>query len=275
MQHSGLNETPDLGLSISAIFKAENPYLLEWIEFHRLMGVGHFYLYDNDGGDEAKSLLKPYVDRGIVTRHDWLQYDDTRHDGPTPYKTRNKAHFAFAHAAVHYWDRQDWLMKIDIDEFLVPTDGSADLANAIGRLDRGRIKGVKIPRITFGDCGHVSRPEGLVIEAYTKREAEASDHKDLGNCRFFDSNRFCNSSHKWSYKWWKPGRLMKQDAVEGMRVNHYYTKSREEYFYRQNTSRGRPISEEGFLAKTAGRNDVEDTDILRFVPAVKQALAAG
>lgn len=34
-------------LPICAIFKEEAPYLPEWIEFHRLMGVERFFLYDN------------------------------------------------------------------------------------------------------------------------------------------------------------------------------------------------------------------------------------
>lgn len=43
-------------LSIGAIFKDEAPYLAEWIEFHRLVGVEHFFLYDNLSTDE-KSML--------------------------------------------------------------------------------------------------------------------------------------------------------------------------------------------------------------------------
>jgi hypothetical protein len=38
-------------LSICAIFKDEAPYLQEWIEFHRLLGVEKFYLYNNNSRD--------------------------------------------------------------------------------------------------------------------------------------------------------------------------------------------------------------------------------
>ena len=31
-------------LAIAAIFKHENAYLREWIEFHRLVGFDHFFL---------------------------------------------------------------------------------------------------------------------------------------------------------------------------------------------------------------------------------------
>ena len=33
-------------LSICAVYRDEGPYLREWIEFHRLVGVERFYLYD-------------------------------------------------------------------------------------------------------------------------------------------------------------------------------------------------------------------------------------
>ncbi len=58
-------------LSICAIFKNEAAYLGEWIEFHRLAGVEHFYLYNNLSDDNYFSVLKYYIDKGTVTLRDW------------------------------------------------------------------------------------------------------------------------------------------------------------------------------------------------------------
>ena len=33
--------------SICAIFRDEGTYLKEWIEYHRIIGIDHFYLYNN------------------------------------------------------------------------------------------------------------------------------------------------------------------------------------------------------------------------------------
>jgi len=260
------------GIVIAAIFKNENAYLREWIEFHLLVGISHFYLYDNDGGDEAKQLLEPYVDQGLVTRTDWTHLDGTKHDRPTPLNQRDKNHMAFAHAAWNFRDRYDWIMKIDIDEFLVPLGGDS-IPDGVAQYDRSKIKGIRIPRINFGDSGHEKQPEGLVIEAYSKREAKYSDHKDLGNSRFISSNEHKNSAHSWGYRWFSGGRLVRESKVTQMRVHHYYTKSLEEYMGRQNTMQSRPLSVEGFREKNAGRNDVEDDSIVRFAPAIKAALA--
>ena len=54
-------------VSIGAIFKNEALYLKEWIEFHRIVGVEHFYLYNNNSDDNYREVLEPYIKRNIVT----------------------------------------------------------------------------------------------------------------------------------------------------------------------------------------------------------------
>ncbi len=58
-------------LTISAIMKNEGPYLKEWLEFHLMTGVEHFYLYDNSSDDETVKILDDYIKRGIVSYHLW------------------------------------------------------------------------------------------------------------------------------------------------------------------------------------------------------------
>ena len=44
-----------------AIFRDEAPYLAEWIAFHRLVGVEHFFLYDNGSTDDPRAVLDPLI----------------------------------------------------------------------------------------------------------------------------------------------------------------------------------------------------------------------
>lgn len=53
-------------LSIMAIVKNEK-YIQEWIEYHLLVGVQHFYIYDNESTDGLKDRIQKYIDDGIVT----------------------------------------------------------------------------------------------------------------------------------------------------------------------------------------------------------------
>ncbi len=53
-------------LAVVAILKNEGPYLKEWLDYHLLAGVKHFYLYDNESPDNQAEVAKPYVEAGLV-----------------------------------------------------------------------------------------------------------------------------------------------------------------------------------------------------------------
>lgn len=249
-------------------FKNENSYLAEWLNYHILAGVEHFYLYDQDGGEVARNILEPYEKAGLVTRHPWTHYDGTRYDGPTRSYQINKNHLAFGHCARTYRTAAAWMMKIDVDEFLYPPRGDDSLLPFLQSLDYRKIKGLQIGRFNFGDNGHKTKPAGLVVESYLHREAVPSNHKDLANCEFLSGNRFCASAHWWHYRLLKPGMMLKLEDPDGLRINHYYTKSLEEYQSRQNVSRGRKCDEAHFLQRNRGCNDIEDKGMLRFVRGI-------
>ena len=67
-------------LALCAIFQNDAPFLQEWIEFHKLQGVEHFYLYNNRSQDEFKEVLAPYVESGEVTLVEWpFTYPENDH----------------------------------------------------------------------------------------------------------------------------------------------------------------------------------------------------
>lgn len=92
-------------VSILAIFKNEANYLKEWIEYHRIVGVDHFYLYNNNSEDCYLDVLEPYVKQGIVTLNDWQ---------------KNQAQMeCYANGIENFRDETEWIAIIDIDEFIV------------------------------------------------------------------------------------------------------------------------------------------------------------
>lgn len=54
-------------LAVAAILKNEGHYLKEWLDYHLLAGVDHFYLYDNDSTDNYAEIIAPYVEADLVT----------------------------------------------------------------------------------------------------------------------------------------------------------------------------------------------------------------
>jgi hypothetical protein len=253
--------------------KHESLYLREWLEYHLLVGVEHFFLYDMDEGYGHSEILAPYEAAGVVTRVPWSHYEGTRLDRPRKPFHSNKSSLAHRHFATHFRRRVCWAQKIDGDEFLYPLEGD-DVIGPLRAFDPKRVRGIRVPRFNFGDNKHDRRPSGLVIENYVKREATRSSQKEMGNAECMSDNRFQRGSHGWSYKLYKLRALVPPEQVETLRINHYFTKSFEEFQLRQNDHHTRRGTREQFEDRNGKRNDVEDDGMLRFVPAIKSALGS-
>ena len=55
-------------LAIVVIVKNEETYIREWLEYHRLVGISHVYLYDNGSTDKTSAYVRPYEKDGFVTK---------------------------------------------------------------------------------------------------------------------------------------------------------------------------------------------------------------
>ena len=166
----------DYFLAFVTRIKHENLYIREWLEYHLLVGVDHFFLYDMDGGQDLAEILVPYQDAGVVTRVPWTHYEGTRLDRGGPIR-QNKSALAHRHFARHFGKRVRWVQKIDGDEFLYPLAGD-DVVGPLRALDPDRVRGIGVPRFNFGHNGHDRRPPGLVIQSYLRREATRSSQKE-------------------------------------------------------------------------------------------------
>ena len=145
-------------------------------------------------------------------------------------------------------------------------DEQESIKSWLHQIDSDSTRTIRVPRIDFGSNGHKREPKGGVLENYTRREENPSNYKDMANTNFLNDNKQCYSSHKWSYRWFSGGKIYEPNPVDSLRINHYYTKSKEEYFERQNISRGRKVSEEDFKIIEERTNQVEDQSILRHLP---------
>lgn len=94
-------------LSITAIVRNEAD-IEEWIEYHLMAGVEHFYIYDNESTDDLKTRLQKYIDKGLVTY--------------TYYPGECVQEKAYANSiGLHKYDTK-WMALIDGDEFIVPVE---------------------------------------------------------------------------------------------------------------------------------------------------------
>src|SRR5689334_13395301 len=105
-------------ISIGAILRDEAPYLLEWIAFHKAVGVDHFFLYDNDSHDGTSEMLQYLEQAGVATRIAWSDKHSSAIDpGVGPQVTAYKDLLRFK-------DQTEWIAIIDGDEFIVPLQDS-------------------------------------------------------------------------------------------------------------------------------------------------------
>ncbi|WP_252365374.1 glycosyltransferase family 2 protein, partial [Gluconobacter thailandicus] len=100
---------PSRKTAILACVRNEGIYLLEWIAYHRSIGVEWFFLYSNDNDDSSDRLLAALSEQGIIT---WIRNDLSR---GTPAQQK-----AYGHALGIMPDILNfaWVTVIDADEFI-------------------------------------------------------------------------------------------------------------------------------------------------------------
>jgi hypothetical protein len=247
-------------------YRDEAPYLREWIEFHRLVGVERFFLYDTGSTDEHEAVLAPYVDRGIVAVEEW--HGEGR---------QNEAidHCVAAHADVR------WIAFIDADEFLFSPRGRL-LPDVL--RDYEDFPGVGVNRAQFATSGHVSKPSGLVIENYTYRFADRNA-KWVKNVVQPARTKRCRGAHIFDFDSGYAVDVRRRPVDGGqseaflqtrLRINHYYTKSLEEL----QAKYAKPRADTGEMREPASMRywmvlearTTRDLTILQHLPALKQRL---
>lgn len=108
-------------VSICALFNNESEYLVEWIEYHKIIGIDHFYIYNNSSTDRSVDVLTPYIREGLVTLFYWPTHvpEHLRQD---PMMLALSTQLSAYENASKYAAIKDsrWLLVLDVDEFLVP-----------------------------------------------------------------------------------------------------------------------------------------------------------
>jgi glycosyltransferase involved in cell wall biosynthesis len=213
----------DTYLSILSIMKNEAPYLAEWIEYHLLVGVEKFWLVNNDSDDNTEEVLAPYIEAGIVI---YLNF------------TGRGQQFAIYNSLRNTLKEESfWLAIMDIDEFLLPVDG-----RSVPEILRARecFPAISVNWVMYGSNGQLTKQPGLVIERFKNhtswdhiinrhiktivrprmvRRYAVHDHIYQGRCRSRDVLRRRNRLEFWD----------QPPVFDVLRMNHYWTKSREEF----------------------------------------------
>jgi hypothetical protein len=140
---------------LCAVFRDAAARILEWVAFHRLVGVDRFVLYDLGSTDGTAALLARSRFGHQATVIDWASNDGRA--------------AAYADFVANHANRFAWAAIIELDEFLHPIDTDT-IRSLLPRYDG--FSAVALRRLTFVTSGQQIRPGQLVIGSYTSREPD-------------------------------------------------------------------------------------------------------
>lgn len=273
--HRGRKRDAKYYCSICAIFKDEAPYLREWLEYHLLVGVDHFYLYNNFSSDNYKDILAAYTEKGIVTLVEW----------PVKYGQVS----AYEDCGKRYAQESRWILFLDLDEFVCPTIETS-VGTWLKRFER--YPAVKMYWLLFGTNGIIDADsEKLVIEQYTcswaklRNVGKVAWNTDFVPHEVYHEHLFCK--YKALGQVWRlpmvnearhfiayptAERVPRRNTIQ---LNHYWSKSLREYISKIN--KGDVLSAENDLRRLdldffywhEHQNVREEKTIFRFLIALK------
>jgi len=267
-------------LSVVAIVKDEAHYLKEWLDYHLVAGVDHFYIYNNESTDETREILKPYIEARQV---DCFMVPGEVMQMPAYNDAVRKFRFATRYMAF-----------IDVDEFIFPKSPQSIVEivdEVLSKDERAEALAVNWQIFGSNDLETADYSKG-VLERFTRRapsdwfEPPTRTTLPVGNIHiktianpryiryivnphyaYYFGAKFAVNSDGGRVTHWGSEPVLADKIV----VNHYFTKSKEEF--QSKLERGRKgVDSKDFDAVTVdmsafdknNRNDVEDDGILSY-----------
>lgn len=249
-------------VAATIIVKNEKKYMREWIEYHRLIGIEHFFIYDNESNDGLRDLLEPYINQGIVSyayvKGSKMQmpcYEDSTK------RNRNKV---------------KWMAFLDADEF-INLHTNQTISDFLVSYES--FSGIGVNWISFDSDNHDSMPNnGFVISNYTQCYLNPKDYgpnrhiKSIvktKHIRCFHSphlpeisRSFRKNHYLVTESFEKISGPLTENSTQKIQINHYFSKSKEEYL--KKLKRGR--ADDGSMRKVNKSDYAFDEGTLTHCP---------
>jgi hypothetical protein len=267
--------------------KNEGPFLLEWIAYHRAIGVSDFIVFTNDCTDGTDALLDLLAARGIVEHYS------------NPFKEMNlKPQHAGFRAAEKMPTVQnaDWLMTADVDEFINVHVGDGhlhDLFTAVGDANM-----ISCTWRLFGNSDLATYDDGFLLAQFTRCAAisAARPHQAWGFKTLYQNNgifrklgvhrpkglygdavphlNWVNGSGKpMPKKEYRNGWRSTTDTIgyNLVSLNHYAVRSTESFLVKRDRGRVNHVDRDQGSAYwfRMNHNTTEDHSIQRMIPALQ------
>jgi len=142
------------GKVIVGCMKDEAPYILEWVAYHRAMGIDNFIIYTNGCTDGTDEILGRLQDMGILQHRD---NNEWKGNSPQQHALNQSLKETLIKNA-------EWVIHIDVDEFINVRIGNGTLDDFLARVPDAT--NVAMTWRLFGHNGVTRLNEDLVIDQF-------------------------------------------------------------------------------------------------------------
>ncbi|HTH82121.1 MAG TPA: glycosyltransferase family 92 protein, partial [Mucilaginibacter sp.] len=133
-------------------------FLDEWLVYHKMIGIDHFFLYDHEREQKLKDFLTPHADYLTV-----INYWET---GVEAEQQQDAQDYAYTHALNNYIKPYNWVVFLDADEFLV---FKAHSSVKEFLLDFKNEVSISLNWHMFGHNGFFNDPTRLITSSLNRR----------------------------------------------------------------------------------------------------------
>lgn len=141
--------------------KDEGPFVLEFVAHHRILGFDAIHVASNDCSDGTDLLLDALAGQGAITHLPNLLEPGERPQRRAYEKMR----------AAHATDDADWIMALDVDEFLFVDLGQGKIGD-LTDLAGPEVDVISLSALSFGTSASDCWKPGPVTETFTLRLPE-------------------------------------------------------------------------------------------------------
>lgn len=259
-----------LKCGICAIAKDEGPYIEEWVDFHFGIGFSSIAIYDNDSSDGGMDNIKYHDGVSVV---DWPSVSGQ--------KAQNSAyeHFFLSNAA-----DLDWVIHLDIDEFI-----NIKCAESVSAFleEFEQAGGVTLNWRMFGSSGHQNYVPGSVLRRFIHASLPgfgpnahvktfyrpSAVERPYVHSPLFLPDAIINDSQHHIIQLRHADILNHNINLERAQINHYFTKSREEFLAKVRRGKADHATDSPGKYRDLAefevydRNEEEDTTVFRLLRA--------
>ncbi|MBV0911495.1 glycosyltransferase family 2 protein [Anianabacter salinae] len=276
---------------IVTTMKNEGPFILEWLAYHRSIGVEDFLVYTNDCNDGTDTMLQLLQDKGYVQHRD------------NPFKGTD---LKPQHAALQAAETEpmvkalDWTVCMDVDEFITIHVGDGTLNDLYDAVPDANL--ISMNWRLFGNADVHGFEDRFITEQFTLCAPEFCNKphqawgfktlarnvgifKKLGVHRpkglkpqLVGEVNWVNGSGKplpqdmWRNAWRTNADTYGYDLVT---LNHYAVRSAESFLVKRDRGRVNHVDRDQGLAYwfRMNHNAVEDLSIQKRLPRAQEELA--